>query len=72
MNALDSNGSLDELGTDRDGRRSDEAAAPHEIDLLQQQLPGWGSPIGLGLGLLSAGAVVELPAEELAIRSSLN
>jgi hypothetical protein len=51
-------------GTDeRDGR--------HEGRMLQQRWHGWGSPVGLGLGLLSVGGFFVLLALGLSVLASI-
>ncbi len=47
----------------RDGRR--------EERLLQQRWHGWGSPVGLGLGLLSVGGFFVLLAVGLSVLASI-
>ncbi len=39
--------------------------------VIQQRWHGWGSPVGLGLGLLSVGGFFVLIAEGLSILSSI-
>jgi hypothetical protein len=47
----------------REGRR--------EERLLQQRWHGWGSPVGLGLGLLSVGGFFALLAVGLSVLASI-
>lgn len=42
-----------------------------EATLLQQRWHGWGSPVGLGIGLVSVGCFFWLLAEGLAALSSI-
>ena len=44
---------------------------PHEGHLLQQRWHGWGSPIGLGVGLLCVGGFFVLLALGLSILDSI-
>jgi hypothetical protein len=48
---------------ERDGR--------HEGRMLQQRWHGWGSPVGLGLGLLSVGGFFVLLALGLSVLASI-
>lgn len=43
----------------------------HESRLLQQRWHGWGSPVGLGLGLVGVGAFFWLLALGLQVLSSI-
>jgi len=55
-------------GTDeRDGRHE----GRHEGRMLQQRWHGWGSPVGLGLGLLSVGGFFVLLALGLSVLASI-
>ncbi len=47
----------------REGRRGER--------LLQQRWHGWGSPVGLGLGLLSVGGFFVLLAAGLSVLASI-
>jgi hypothetical protein len=46
-------------------------ASPDETYVLQQRWHGWGSPVGLGVGLLGAGGCFVLFARGLAILDSI-
>jgi hypothetical protein len=49
----------------------DERDSRHESRLLQQHWHGWGSPVGLGLGLLCVGGFFTLLALGLSILASI-
>lgn len=49
----------------------DERDARHEDRVLHQQWHGWGSPVGLGVGLLCIGGFFALLALGLSILSSI-
>ena len=49
----------------------DERSIEEESRLLQQQWHGWGSPIGLGVGLFFVGAFFVLIAFGLSLLASI-
>ena len=49
----------------------DESTGGHDEYTLQPQWHGWGSPIGLGVGLLSVGGFFTLLSLGLSVLSSI-
>ncbi|MDJ0767334.1 MAG: hypothetical protein QNJ12_01025 [Ilumatobacter sp.] len=58
--------------TEREEQHGNERNIGDESRLLQQRWHGWGSPVGLGVGLLSVGGFFVLLAEGLSILASID